>query len=77
MGGYITPQYIVAPPPKQVQNMNTLKTVANQVETFGEYISECKYAEASAKCYRLDIVTKAIIYYTKNNKVKQVSFIYS
>lgn len=77
MGGYITPHYIVAPPPKQVQNMNTLKTVANQVETFGEYITERHYTNTIAKHYRLDTVTQAVIYYTKNNKVKQVSFIYS
>lgn len=57
--------------------MNGLKTVANQVETFGEFISEEKYTNATAKFYRIDTVTQAIIYYTKNNKVKQVSFIYS
>ena len=57
--------------------MNGLKTVANQVETFGEFISEEKHTDMIAKFYRIDTVTQAIIYYTKNNKVKQVSFIYS
>ena len=57
--------------------MNGLKTVANQVETIGEFISEEKHTDMIAKFYRIDTVTQAIIYYTKTNKVKQVSFIYS
>lgn len=56
--------------------MNALKTVVNQVETFGTLTGEYKYPHSTEKHYRIDTVTTAVIHYVPNGKPKQVSFIY-
>lgn len=56
--------------------MNALKTVVNQIETFGKLTGEYTYSHAAEKRYRIDTVTTAVIFYKPNGKPKQVSFIY-
>lgn len=60
--------------------MNALKTVVNQIETFGtltgEYTYSNSYYPVTEKRYRIDTVTTAVIFYKPNGKPKQVSFIY-
>lgn len=56
--------------------MNALKTVVNQIETFGKLIAERDFYQCKAKHFRIDTVTTAVVYYTKDGKPKQASFIY-
>ena len=56
--------------------MNALKTVVNQIQTFGKLTGEYTYSHATEKRYRIDTVTTAVIFYKPNGKPKQVSFIY-
>lgn len=56
--------------------MNSLKTFVNQIETFGTLIGEYRNEISIERRYRIDTVTVAVVFYTKDNKPKQASFIY-
>ena len=57
--------------------MNTLKTVAKQIEEFGTWIRAEEYSNVSADVYRMDTVVNAIIYTDKRGHIQQVTFQYA
>lgn len=58
--------------------MNTIKTIANQVETFGKYIQTIDTdAGVTVDVYRVDTVTNARICRNKRKDVKMITFEYA
>lgn len=56
--------------------MNALKTFVHQIETFGKLESEYSTSICKVRYYRIDTVTRAVVYYKKDGKPKQASFMY-
>lgn len=57
--------------------MNTLKTVASQIEEHGTWLRAEEYKTVIADIYRMDTVTNATIYTNKRGHVEQVTFSYA
>lgn len=66
------------PLPKIGKSMNTMKTVANQIETFGKYLRTVDTeAGITVDIYRVDTVTNARICRDKRKSVRMVTFEYA
>ena len=66
------------PPQETGKPMNTMKTIANQIETFGKYLRTVDTeAGITVDIYRMDTVTNARICRDKKRSVRMVTFEYS
>ena len=66
------------PIPKTGKPMNTMKTIANQIETFGKYLRTVDIeAGITVDIYRIDTVTNARICRDKKKSVRMITFEYA